>query len=139
MRLGPRGGTTRRFVHRGQLTARWTAASLLALLLFAPELAAQGTAAGTHIRNWATLAYTSSSIGYVVSSDTVDLVVVQVAQVNLQPPQVVGGSPGATVVFAHTITNLGNGPDSFSVAAASVTFAGSSHKMAAQPSGEMTE
>lgn len=120
MRLGPRGGTTRRFVHRGQLTARWTAASLLALLLFAPELAAQGTAAGTHIRNWATLAYTSSSIGYVVSSDTVDLVVVQVAQVNLQPPQVVGGSPGATVVFAHTITNLGNGPDSFSVAAASV-------------------
>jgi len=120
VRLGPQGGQTRRFVHRGHLTARWTAASLFAVLLFAPELAAQGTAAGTHIRNWATLAYTSSSIGYVVSSDTVDLVVAQVAQVDLQTPQVASGSPGATVVFSHTITNLGNGPDSFSVAAASV-------------------
>jgi uncharacterized repeat protein (TIGR01451 family) len=120
MRLGLRGGKTRRFVHRGRLTARWTAASLFALLLVAPELGAQGTPAGTHIRNWATLAYTSSSIGYVVSSDTVDLVVAQVAQVDLQPPQTGSASPGATVVFPQTITNLGNAPDSFTVAAASV-------------------
>jgi uncharacterized repeat protein (TIGR01451 family) len=120
MRLGLRGDKTRRFVHRGRLTARWTAASLFAVLLVAPALGAQGTPAGTHIRNWATLGYTSSSIGYVVSSDTVDLVVAQVAQVDLQPPQTGSASPGTTVVFAHTITNLGNAPDSFTIAAASL-------------------
>ena len=113
MWLGARAGEARRF-------AILATASLCAVLLAASDLSAQGTPAGSHIRNWATLAYTSSGFGYVVPSDTVDLVVAQVAGVALQAPQSSGGSPGAAVVFAHTMTNLGNGPDSFSVAAASV-------------------
>src|SRR6266568_7733756 len=111
MWLGTRAGEARRFV-------MWATACLCAFLLVGPRLSAQGTPAGSHIRNWATLAYTSSGFGYVIPSDTVDLVVAQVAAVGLQAPQSSGGSPGAAVVFAHTLTNLGNGPDSFSVAAA---------------------
>src|SRR5437773_2663305 len=113
MWLGTRAGEARRF-------AIWATASLSAFLLLGPQLSAQGTPAGSHIRNWATLAYTSSGFGYVVPSDTVDLVVAQVAAVGLQAPQSSGASPGTAVVFAHTLTNLGNGLDSFSVAATSV-------------------
>ncbi len=114
MWLGTRAGEARRF--------RFGTASLCAFLLVASGLAklsAQGTPAGSHIRNWATLAYTSSGFGYVVPSDTVDLVVAQVAGALLQPSQSAGGSPGASAVFAHTLTNLGNGADSFSVAGVS--------------------
>src|SRR5439155_1176307 len=89
-------------------------------MLVGPPLSAQGTPAGSHIRNWATLAYTSSGFGYVIPSDTVDLVAAQVAGVSLQAPQSSGASPGTAVIFAHTLTNLGNGLDSFSVAATSV-------------------
>ncbi len=113
MWLGTRAGEVRRF-------AIWATASLCAFLLVGPPLSAQGTPAGSHIRNWATLAYTSSGFGYVIPSDTVDLVVAQVAAVGLQAPQSSGASPGTAVVFAHTLTNLGNGLDSFSVAATSV-------------------
>src|SRR5437667_11751969 len=113
MWLGTRAGGARRF-------AMWATACLCAFLLVGPPLSAQGTPAGSHIRNWATLAYTSSGFGYVIPSDTVDLVVAQVAAVSLQAPQSSGASPGTAVIFAHTLTNLGNGLDSFSVAATSV-------------------
>src|SRR5947208_10083456 len=112
MWLGTRAGGARRF-------AMWATACLCAFLLVGPPLSAQGTPAGSHIRNWATLAYTSSGFGYVVPSDTVDLVVAQVAGALLQPSQSAGGSPGASAVFAHTLTNLGNGADSFSIAGVS--------------------
>src|ERR671931_1327322 len=116
MWLGTRADGARRSVRIG------ATASLCAAVLAVSGLSAQagGTPAGSHIRNWATLAYTSSGFGYVIPSDTVDLVVSQVAAVDLQPSQSGNGSSGATVVFSHTLTNLGNGADSFSVAAASV-------------------
>src|SRR5438045_7791177 len=110
--LGSRAGEARRF-HFGT-------ASLCAFLLWGSQLSAQGTPAGSHIINWATLAYTSSGFGYVVPSDTVDLIVVQVAGALLQPPRSTGGNPGTAAVFAHTLTNLGNGADSFNIAAVSV-------------------
>jgi uncharacterized repeat protein (TIGR01451 family) len=109
--LGSRAGEARRFL-RGT-------ASLCAFLLWGSQLSAQGTPAGSHIINWATLAYSSSGFAYVIPSDTVDLVVAQVAAVQLQPAQSTGAAPGASVVFAHSLTNQGNGVDSFSVAAVS--------------------
>lgn len=119
MWLGTRAGMARRSVHRGLAAVAWAAASLSVCLLVVPALAAQGTPAGSHIRNWATLAYTASGFDYVVPSDTVDLVVSQVAAVDLQPSQAGNGNPGATIVYPHTLTNLGNGTDSFTVAAGS--------------------
>src|SRR6266480_1156867 len=121
MRLGPRAVESRRCARRGRPTAGWAAALLAVLgLLAAPTLNAQGTPAGTQVRNWAMLAFDAGGQAYGVASDTVDLLVGQVAGVNLQPPRVSIGAAGAAVVFAHTLTNLGNGPDSFTVTAVSV-------------------
>ncbi len=111
--LGSRAGEARRFL------LPLGTASLCAFLLWGSPLSAQGTPAGSHIINWATLAYSSSGFAYVASSDTVDLVVAQAAAVQLQAAQSTGAAPGASVVFAHTLTNQGNGVDSFSVAAVS--------------------
>src|SRR5438128_6554524 len=120
MRLGTHAVGRRRYVRRGQPAAGRAAAFLFAVgLLAAPALSAQGTQAGTQFTNWATLSFTSAGAGYAVASDTVALLVAQVAGVGLQPPRVNSGMPGTTVVFAHALTNTGNGADSFTVAAVS--------------------
>src|SRR2546422_6819140 len=120
MRLATHAVGRRRYVRRGQPAAGRAAAFLFAVgLLAAPALSAQGTQAGTQFTNWATLSFTSAGAGYAVASDTVALLVAQVAGVGLQPPRVNSGMPGTTVVFAHALTNTGNGADSFTVAAVS--------------------
>src|SRR2546430_5246359 len=119
MRLGTHAVGRGRYVHRGHAAAGGAAAFLVAVgLLAAPVLQAQGTQAGTQFSNWATLTFTSAGTGYAVASDTVAILVGQVAGVSLQPPRVNSGAPGTAVVFAHTLTNTGNGPDSSTVAAA---------------------
>jgi uncharacterized repeat protein (TIGR01451 family) len=121
MRLGTRAVGRGRYVRRGHPAAGWAAAFLFLAggLLAAPVLEAQGTQVGTQFSNWATLTFTSAGTGYTVASDTVAILVGQVAGVSLQPPRVNSGAPGTAVVFAHTLTNTGNGPDSFTVAAVS--------------------
>src|SRR6266702_4725316 len=120
MRLGTRAVGRGRSVHRGHSVAGGAAAFFFAVgRLAAPALSAQGTQAGTQFTNWATLSFTSAGAGYAVASDTVALLVAQVAGVGLQPPRVNSGMPGTTVVFAHALTNTGNGADSFTVAAVS--------------------
>src|SRR5881397_492677 len=120
MRLGTCAVGRGRSVRRGHSVAGGAAAFLFAVgLLAAPALSAQGTQAGTQFTNWATLSFTSAGAGYAVASDTVALLVAQVAGVGLQPPRVNSGMPGTTVVFAHALTNTGNGADSFTVAAVS--------------------
>ena len=109
-----------RSAHPGFPAAAWAAAVFFLLAGFgAPPAGAQGTPAGTPIRNWATLTYTSAGQPYAVASDTAEVVVGQVAGVDLQPPRVSTGAVGTSVVFAHLLTNVGNGPDSFTVAAVS--------------------
>src|SRR3989454_3266357 len=120
MRLGTRTVERGRCARRGRAAARWAAAFLFAFgLRAAPALEAQGTQAGTQVSNWATLSFTLAGTGYTLASDTVALLVGQVAGVTLQPPRTTSGAPGATAVFAHTLTNAGNGADSFTVAAVS--------------------
>src|SRR3989449_2791861 len=120
MRLGTHAVGRGRYVRRGHPAAGGAAAFLFAVgLLAAPALEAQGTQAGTQFSNWATLTFTSAGTGYAVASDTVAILVGQVAGVSLQPPRVNSGAPGTAVVFAHTLTNTGNGADSFTVAAVS--------------------
>src|SRR2546426_471728 len=120
MRLGTRTVERGRCARRGRAAARWAAAFLFAFgLRAAPALEAQGTQAGTQVSNWATLSFTLAGTGYTLASDTVALLVGQVAGVTLQPPRAISGAPGATAVFAHTLTNAGNGADSFTVAAVS--------------------
>src|SRR2546425_6551449 len=82
MRLDTRAVGRGRYVRRGHLAAGGAAAFLFAVgLLAAPVLQAQGTQAGTQFSNWATLSFTSGGTGYAVASDTVAILVGQVAGV----------------------------------------------------------
>lgn len=120
MRRIPGAVHQERSAHPGFRAAAWAAAVFfLHTTLSAGPASAQGTPAGTRIRNWATLAFTAGGQAYVVVSDTAEVVVGQVAGVDLQPPRVSTGAAGTTVVFTHTLSNLGNGPDSFNIAAVS--------------------
>src|SRR5437763_6350971 len=51
------------------------------------------------------------------TSYTVSLLFGQVAGVDLEPPRVNAGLAGSAIVFAHSLANAGNGPDSFTVTA----------------------
>ena len=122
MQFGTSGVQRGRFARRGLTVAGRTAALLCAFWLFvASALAAQGTPAGTLIRAWAAATFdTPSGTGYVSVSDTADLLVGQVAGADVEPPRVSSGAAGTTVLFAHTLTNVGNGADAFALAGASV-------------------
>src|SRR6267378_1698334 len=120
MRLGIRAVERGRFARHSHTAAAWAAALLFAVgLLAAPALEAQVTQAGTQVSNWATLTFTLGGTGYAVASDTAAVVVGLVPGVTVQPPRTTSGAAGAAVAFAHTLTNTGNGADSFTVAAVS--------------------
>lgn len=75
------------------------------------------TAAGTAITNTATATYLDSTlVARTATSNTVTTVVQQVAAVAVSAGTAKPGSANNTVVYAHTITNNGNGPDSFTLA-----------------------
>ncbi|HEY6208932.1 MAG TPA: hypothetical protein VIW28_07735 [Gemmatimonadales bacterium] len=121
MRFGNLADMSGRFARRGLTVAARASAFLLALGVFtAPALEAQGTPAGTIIRSWAVVTYQNELAQQgVATSDTVSLVVGQVAGVDVEAPRVSAGLAGSAIVFAHSLANLGNGPDSFTVAAVS--------------------
>lgn len=74
--------------------------------------------AGTNIGNQAAATYTDgSAIPRSATSNTVNTVVQQVASFTLTATQTKTSAPGAPISFSHTLTNTGNGPDSFSFAA----------------------
>ncbi len=120
MRRGIQAVERGRHVRRGHTVAARAAAFLLAVgLLAAPALQAQGTPAGTQISNWASFSFIFAGNPYTLPSDTATVLVGQVAGVSLLPPRVSSGAAGSAVVFSHTLTNTGNGVDSFTVAAVS--------------------
>ncbi len=84
---------------------------------FAAYAAAPG--AGERIGNQASATYTNSSGDTVkVTSNKVETVVQQIAAVDVAVDTAETGVPGGKVFLPHTITNLGNGADSFTLAAA---------------------
>ncbi len=99
--------------------ARRSVCLLMAAIVIASTAVAQ-TPAGTQIRAAAEATYeTPNGIAHRVVSDTLILVVAQVAGVDLEAPQTKTGNPGSTILFEHTLTNVGNGTDSVLVAAIS--------------------
>jgi uncharacterized repeat protein (TIGR01451 family) len=99
------------------LRAGWALCVLLGAVS-AGSLGAQ-TPAGTRIVSYVSATYEASNGFPYTVTDSVVVVVGQVAGVDVEPPRAATVSPGATVVFAHAVTNLGNGPDSVLVGAAS--------------------
>ncbi len=105
--------------HSGRKAA-WAICALFGLFL-ASDARGEGTPAGTQIRAWAELSYEdANSVSYTVTSDTVVVIVGQVAGVDIEPPRSVITDPGLTAVFNHSLANIGNGTDSFIVSATSL-------------------
>ncbi|WP_438479671.1 beta strand repeat-containing protein [Oleiharenicola lentus] len=89
-------------------------AFLLAWALLMSPLQAVPPAAGSTIGNQATATYTDSSNTVRTATSNVVLTVVQqVASLTLNSNQTRVESPGGQVVFAHSVTNTGNGSDTF--------------------------
>jgi len=91
----------------------------LSLIAAATLMAANGayaaTAAGTQISNTASATYTDSTGTKTVQSNTVITTVQQVASLTLSSGTTKNGAAGATVVYAHTITNNSNAADTFTL------------------------
>jgi uncharacterized repeat protein (TIGR01451 family) len=85
-------------------------------ILLAPIGAQAQTAAGTSIGNQASATYTdSSSVSRTATSNVVTTIVQQVASLTLTANGAKTASPGSAVFYPHTLTNTGNGSDSFTL------------------------
>lgn len=103
-------------------TIRNKASRLVGLLLVvgvvlgltSPGVFAQVPPANTAIGNQASATYVDNGgNSQSITSNTVETIVQQVAGVSITPGISQSVSPGGEVTFPHTITNLGNGADSF--------------------------
>src|SRR5258707_3412474 len=84
--------------------------------LMVPTTATAQTAAGTSIGNQASATYTdSSSVSRTATSNVVTTIVQQVASLTLTANGAKTASPGSAVFYPHTLTNTGNGSDSFTL------------------------
>src|ERR1700682_253476 len=84
--------------------------------LLSPGSAKAQTAAGTSIGNQAAATYTdSSSVSRFATSNLVTTIVQQVASLTLTANGAKTASPGSPVFYPHTLTNTGNGSDSFTL------------------------
>lgn len=90
------------------------------VLVWAPAVFAAAPA-GTSIGNQASATYTDGSgVSRTVTSNTVQTVVQQVASLTLTANGAKTSSIGSTVYYPHTLTNTGNGTDTFALTVANV-------------------
>jgi len=101
--------------------SRTTHTALIALLLLAglwltAQTAHAATAAGTMISNQASATYTDATLASrTATSNTVVTVVQQVASLTLSADGAKSVTAGGEVSYPHTLTNTGNGADSFAL------------------------
>jgi len=102
--------------------------AVLLMMIGVAQIFAAGTPAGTIIKNWATGNYKDANGNAMtpVNSDTVSTTVSQVAGVNVDPDGNKTLAHNSFVDYAVTITNTGNGDDTFSLGAGTITTGSSS-------------
>ncbi len=101
---------------------RWVAGALVALVLVLFGLPAHAAtpAAGASIENQASATYSDGSgVSRTVTSNKVTTVVTQVYSLTLVQNGAQTATPGSVVYYPHTLTNTGNGADTFNLAATS--------------------
>lgn len=98
------------------LRANWV---LCALLAFSGAALNAQTPAGTRIVSRTTGSYEGQNGVIFTFTDSIFVVVGQVAGAGITPPRAVMGDAGGTSIIGHTLTNMGNGGDSLAVAASS--------------------
>ncbi|NML46932.1 DUF11 domain-containing protein [Ramlibacter sp. G-1-2-2] len=97
--------------------------AMLMLVVGAPAHAAPPPA-GTSISNQASATYSDGSgVGRTVTSNLVQTTVTQVYALTLTQNGAQSATPGSIVYYPHTLTNTGNGTDTFNLAASSGTTA----------------
>ncbi|BDR36673.1 hypothetical protein PDY_37210 [Photobacterium damselae subsp. damselae] len=97
--------------------SKWVAAGLITVgagTLSSQALAA--TAAGTDIKNLATVTYEDSSgNSYQATSNEAVVTVAQIYSATIEQDINTTGSPGQTVYLPHVLTNTGNGSDTYTL------------------------
>ncbi len=94
----------------------WIVGFVVACMLALASLAAHAAPppAGTSISNQASATYTDASgVPRTVTSNVVQTTVQQVASLTLAANGAQSANPGSVVYYPHTLTNTGNGTDSF--------------------------
>lgn len=87
-----------------------------AMMLTAAHGAQAGTAAGTQISNQATATYLDAALGsHNAASNTVITTVQQVAALTVGAGATKTAAAGSQVVYAQSVTNTGNGSDTFAL------------------------
>lgn len=130
--------TTTKARSKGETLRHWAVALLVlvagALFALAPTISRAAPAAGTVIGNQATATYNDAGgTPRTTTSNLVQTTVSQVKSFTLTADGARTASPGQTVYYPHTITNTGNGTDSYTLnALSSTSFAG-----AAAPHGSL--
>lgn len=97
----------------------WLVGVFMVCLLALAGMAAHAAAppAGTSISNQASATYTdASAVSRTVTSNVVQTTVQQVASLTLTANGAQNANPGSVAYYPHTLTNTGNGSDSFSLA-----------------------
>ena len=97
----------------------WVVGLFVALALAFAGLAAHAAPppAGTSISNQASASYSDASgVTRTVTSNVVQTTVQQVASLTLVQNGAQNATPGSLVAYPHTLTNTGNGSDSFNLA-----------------------
>ena len=97
------------------MKTRLTLVATAAILAAAANGAHAATAAGTQITNQASATYTDTTGTKTVQSNTVVTTVQLVASLTLSAGTSKNGAASAQVVYSHTITNTGNGADTFTL------------------------
>ena len=107
--------------------SHWMVGLFMAVLLALTGMAshAAAPAAGASISNQASASYTDGSLTpRTVTSNTVSTTVTQVASMTLTAPGAKPASPGGMVYYSHTLTNTGNGTDTFNLTTTGNTTTG---------------
>lgn len=98
--------------------AHWMVGLLMAVLLALTGMAAHAAAplAGASISNQASASYTDgSNTSRTVTSNVVSTTVTQVTSMTLTANGTQTATPGSIVYYPHTLTNTGNGTDTFNL------------------------
>ncbi|NMM09458.1 MAG: DUF11 domain-containing protein [Polaromonas sp.] len=107
---------------KSQFSINWLGCFVVAVLLALVGMVAHAAPppAGTSISNQASATYTdASSVSRTVTSNVVQTTVQQVASLTLAAPGAQTATPGSVVYYPHTLTNTGNGTDTFGLSAVS--------------------
>lgn len=111
--------------HAGRLSRRRSglmiSAGAASLFAFAAPALAEAPPAGTLIGNQAIATFNDGVTTRSVTSNLVQTEINQVYGVDIEAPQTKTAAVGGLVTFPHTITNTGNGTDSFTLATAAVS------------------